>query len=187
MTGPDPDEEYVSRAAEQAAARLSAVADAAAERLAAVAESAARQLVDVAAMAAEAREVSGELSGSVAKLAKRTGNTEQRTSRLSRRQLVTFALVAVDITLTVFMYSAYRSLQDTNARLKATIATQTRLDVEVLCPLYKLFIDAYDPTSVPASGRAHYEQQFTVIRHGYTVLDCKPAASPPPPTSMPRP
>lgn len=172
---PDPDEQAAS-AAEQ---RLRAVANAAAGRLEAVAAAAAAQLVEVAAIAADAREVGGELAGSVEKLAKRTGTNEARTSRISRRVAVTLLLLAVDIPVTVAIGLLWNNQADTNRRIQAATdhasAVQTHV-VNILCPLYKLFVDSYDPkarAAMTAAGQVHYDTQYAIITRGYRDLNCQ--------------
>lgn len=179
MALPDPDDEQVSGAAVQAAARLKSVADIAAARLEAVAQAAARQLVEVAAIAAETREVSGELADTVDRLAKRAGKNEQRTSRISRRVAVTLLLLAVDIPVTVAIGLLWNNQADTNRRIQAATdhasAVQTHV-VNILCPLYKLFVDSYDPkarAAMTAAGQVHYDTQYAIITRGYRDLNCQ--------------
>lgn len=43
---------------------------------------------------------------------------------------------------------------------------------EVLCPLYKLFVDSYDPSRQPKDRLVEYEQAFVTIRAGSVTLGC---------------
>lgn len=49
---------------------------------------------------------------------------------------------------------------------------QERTSNEVLCPLYKLFLDSYRPEAQPPERRQAYEDAFKVIRKSYAVLEC---------------
>lgn len=47
---------------------------------------------------------------------------------------------------------------------------------QVLCPLYKIFVDSYNPNSVAAKaqGIEQYTATFDDIRHQYKALRCSP-------------
>lgn len=50
---------------------------------------------------------------------------------------------------------------------------QRRTSNEVLCPLYRIFLDAYHPEAQPPERRQQYEDAYKVIRRSYGVLECQ--------------
>lgn len=51
---------------------------------------------------------------------------------------------------------------------------QTRTSNNVLCPLYALILQSYNPNGPTAKvDPAGYEKTFQIIRTGYTTLECK--------------
>lgn len=91
--------------------------------------------------------------------------------------------LAADMALTVFMFVSFNHQATTNAQLAALIQeqamTSARLSTVVdksLCPLYRIFVDSYNPNSPAAKtqGLAQYTATFDDIRNQYKALDCRP-------------
>ena len=65
-------------------------------------------------------------------------------------------------------------------RLEGSIRDQTQVREQVLCPLYSIFLGAYDPQSRPeGEARKRYEETYVEIRRGYQVLRCTNPIVPP--------
>jgi len=167
--------------ADTAAAHLKATADAAAAELAEVAEGMTRRLEVVAGLANEVR----DLNASMERL---NAQDEINQHQLKRNKVVNKVLLSgllVFAVLIAGMGFAINGNMDTSQKLKESVAVQNQTINDVLCPLYSIFLDSYNPKLQPPSHLAVYEAQFAVIRHSYVILKCVPAR--PAPTASPTP
>jgi hypothetical protein len=68
-------------------------------------------------------------------------------------------------------------------RLEQAIRAQNQLRGEVLCPLYGIFLGAYDPASrdnnPDPQAREKYEDAYQKIRGGWQVMQCTDPVVPP--------
>ena len=65
-------------------------------------------------------------------------------------------------------------------RLETAIRDQYTIREQVLCPLYGIFLGAYDPNSRPEGpARATYEERYIEIRRGWETLRCTGPIVPP--------
>lgn len=177
--GNEPDADTVSArlraAADTATANLKNAADHAAAELTGVAEGMKRQLAIVADLAREVH----DLNSSMAYL---TEQDKINKAQLHRNKVVnrTFAAVLVAFAVLIAgMGFAISGNLDTGREVKASVANQTRTVNDVLCPLYAIFLKAYNPNNQPAATRKTYEEQFMTIRHSYAILGCAPVTPAP--------
>lgn len=170
--------ERVKAAADVAAARLKAVADAAAAELSGVVEDITQRIAGAAGLAGEVH----SLNVNMDKLNKQDQVNKRQLRRnkiVNKVFIAAFVFIAALITIMGFVISANLH---TGHQVKDAIATQTRTVNDVLCPLYSIFLHAYDPSKQPPANLKTYEAQYVIIRHSYTILGCTPAIPLPTPT-----
>lgn len=99
----------------------------------------------------------------------------QRSERVVASVVVT---VIVDLLFTVGLLFLWHSQTQTSEALDDTRS-------QVLCPLYAVFLGAYNPDSrAPGLDRQKYEDVFTTIRRSYVYLQCTtPLVPKPTPTT----
>jgi len=115
-----------------------------------------------------------QLNTSVQGLAQRTGRSEADIGRSKRAIRWTVVGVCLDIVLTIVAALLFNDQRATSARLDAQQQQITRVQREVLCPLYALFLASYDPQSPQAKAApAKYAASFKTIREGAAVLECR--------------
>ena len=124
---------------------------------------------DLPAVAARLIKTIDDLTKSIHELLERTAKSERQT----RWQWVVIAAIAVLFAGGGLM--AYQQLQTDR-----TLA-ETRGDV--LCPIYAVWLGAYNPSSrAPGPDRTTYEATYVVMRDGYNRLGCTNPLVPPPTT-----
>lgn len=98
---------------------------------------------------------------------------QDRSERKSRLQAM--VLVALLGGFLILGWIAWQLHQATEA--------QAQLRAEVLCPLYGIFIGAYDPESrndnSDPRAREKYEDAYNKIRRGWTIMECTDPIVPP--------
>lgn len=119
-----------------------------------------------------------ELSEVVASLNTTLGKVSKAGERNKRRIRWTTLAVIVDIALTVAVGVLWNNQSRVNHEIQTgtdqALAVQTHI-VGVLCPLYRLFLDSYDPKvrdAMTPTGQQHYDQQYGIIGTGYRNLGC---------------
>ncbi len=125
----------------------------------------------------------GALTAVVEKLGDRLKETEElaqtnerRVKANERRAHTLRVLLVFDMLLTIVVSLLYWREFDTSRQLDITVS-------QVLCPLYKASLGAYNPnTRAPGPDRDLYVQNFAVIRQGYGILGCVGPYVPPPTT-----
>lgn len=117
----------------------------------------------------------------------RLNSRQDRTDRDKRWLIVGLLLVVGLVALVAFV--AFRAEQ-TGREARQTADAQTQLRSDVLCPLYGIFLGAYDPASRDKSpdpdARRKYEDAYTKINHGWVVMGCTDPIVPPRTTPAPR-
>jgi hypothetical protein len=116
-------------------------------------------------------ETAGELTSAVGTLTAEV----QRLSKRARRNVTlirwTIAGLILDVTLTLIVGVLFNLVQTNSHHIREV---QTKVGNQVLCPLYAIFLGAYDPKSPTAKANPQrYEAQFTVIRNSYKILECR--------------
>ena len=73
--------------------------------------------------------------------------------------------------------------QQTSDSAQRTSDEQAQLRAEVLCPLYSIFLGAYDPKTRDKNpdpqARQKYEDAYVKIRRGWEVMQCTDPLVPP--------
>lgn len=111
-----------------------------------------------------------------------------RTGRKSRKLIiVTMVGLGLDILLSIALVIVGSHVSSTSDQVKdsdaAVHAIQKRTSDEVLCPLYRIFIQAEKnppPPNLNAQQRAQRKEQFRTIHQGYNTLGCRPFIPTPP-------
>jgi hypothetical protein len=123
------------------------------------------------------------LDDDVKQLTKAVHRISSRADRADRdkRWLVVGLLLVIGL-VGLVGFVAFRA-ENTARVAAATAAAQEQLRAEVLCPLYGIFIGAYDPHSRdnnpdPDAGRK-YEDAYQKIRRGWSVMQCTDPIVPP--------
>jgi hypothetical protein len=110
-----------------------------------------------------------KLTGSVDRLADRMNRSDR-----DRRWFVV-GLIVVAIVVTMIGWIAVEAARNSRA--------QAQLRSEVLCPLYGIFLGAYDPNSrngnPDPAAREKYEDAYAKIRRGWAVMECTDPIVPP--------
>jgi hypothetical protein len=124
-------------------------------------------------MAGSLAEQTRELLQAVSSLTERVESVDQQLEKVNEdiyasvrriKMIVAGLVVGGLISLSAIGYAIYNSNKiDT---------VQRRTSNEVLCPLYKLFLDSYNPSAQPPEKRQAYEDAFNVIKRSYDVLNC---------------
>ena len=103
----------------------------------------------------------------------RLNDRADRTDRDKRWLIVGLLLVVALVALVAFV--AVRAQQNTNE--------QEQLRNGVLCPLYSVFLGAYDPATRDKNpdpqARQKYEDAYAKIRNGWEVMGCTDPLVPP--------
>ena len=103
----------------------------------------------------------------------RLNDRADRTDRDKRWLIVGLLLVVVLVGLTAFVAASARH----------TANEQEQLRAEVLCPLYSIFLGAYDPKTRDKNpdpqARQKYEDAYAKIRSGWDVMGCTDPLVPP--------
>lgn len=116
------------------------------------------------------------LDDDVKRLTDQVERLNERTNRAERdkRWLVVGLLLVLGLVALV----GYTAVQ-----AQKTADDQAQLRNDVLCPLYGIFLGAYDPATRDRNpdpqARQKYEDAFAQIRHGWTVMDCTGPIVPP--------
>lgn len=116
------------------------------------------------------------LDDDVKRLTDQVERLNERTNRAERdkRWLVVGLLLVLGLVALV----GYTAVQ-----AQKTTDDQAQLRNDVLCPLYGIFLGAYDPKTRDRNpdpqARQKYEDAFAQIRHGWTVMDCTGPIVPP--------
>lgn len=104
------------------------------------------------------------------------GNVKQiaRQRRITRWLAFISALKALVIIGLAVLVVRLQRLADLAAENSARIAeVQARTSVEVLCPLWELFLKSYNPNSTAArESKLNYDESFRVIEIGAERLGC---------------
>lgn len=88
--------------------------------------------------------------------------------------------IVIAIIIDLIFTSGFAALYYQQQRTAATLA-DTR--AEVLCPLYAVFLGAYNPASrAPGPDREAYENAFAQFRYSYQRLQCTTPLVPAPTT-----
>lgn len=117
--------------------------------------------------------VVAQLNDSVQGLAVRSERSEADITRSKRAIRWTAVGVVLDIVLTVVAALLFNDQRAASSRLDAQQQQITRVQRDVLCPLYDLFLASYNPRSPQAKANpAKYEASFKTIREGVVVLEC---------------
>ena len=123
--------------------------------------------------------LSGEVAGlsqATDRLGERIGGLREDLGRLADRQSRTerrgvWTAITVTIALVFVVVAGYLAVA-----AQRNSDEQEQLRNEVLCPLYGIFIGAYDPSSRDKSpdpqARQKYEDAYAQIRHGWEVMQC---------------
>ena len=110
-----------------------------------------------------------QLTGEVHRLNDRA----DRTDRDKRWLIVGLLLVVALVALVAFVA----------VRAQQTADDQAQLRGDVLCPLYSIFLGAYDPktrdNNPDPEARRKYEDAYVKIRHGWDVMQCTDPLVPP--------
>lgn len=119
-----------------------------------------------------------ELSTVVEALNKTLGDVSKAGEQNKKRIRLTAAAVVVDILLTVAVGWLWSDQHKVNREIQSgtdqALAVQAHI-VGILCPLYRLFLDSYDPkvrNAMPPTGQQHYDRQYGIIEGGYHDLGC---------------
>src|SRR6266702_1764330 len=121
-------------------------------------------------MSEELASTAGELAQEVKTLT--TEVVALRKRSFSNRKLIRWTIVGLilDITLTLVVGVLFHLVQSNSNHIQDV---QTKVGNQVLCPLYSIFLQSYNPNSAAAKANPQtYEAQFTVIRNSYKILDC---------------
>jgi len=131
--------------------------------------------------------VVGTLKERLTEVEEDQGGTNRRVKRNESKANFLRALLVFDIAMTLFVTLLYWREFQTNRQLDATQS-------KVLCPLYSIFLGAYNPDTRPAGQpRQTYEDDYVIIREGYRILACTTPIVPPaiphaaPPSAPPSP
>ena len=121
-------------------------------------------------MSEELASTAGELAQEVKTLT--TEVVALRKRSFSNRKLIRWTIVGLilDITLTLVVGVLFHLVQSNSNHIHDV---QTKVCNQVLCPLYSIFLQSYNPKSAAAKAIPQtYEAQFKVIRNSYKILDC---------------
>lgn len=121
-----------------------------------------------------------QLTGAVTDLTTAIDHLARRQAHLRRVVLWTIAGLVVDVVLTVLVTVLYGQQQQASHRIADNTSrvqqVQDRTSNDVLCPLYKLFLDqepiAVNNPALTPDQRNSLKAQFGVIHRGYDTLDC---------------
>jgi cell division protein ZapA (FtsZ GTPase activity inhibitor) len=117
-----------------------------------------------------------QLTGEVHRLNDRA----DRTDRDKKWVIVGLLLIVGLVALVAFV--AVRAQQTSDAAQR-TADQQDELRAQVLCPLYSIFLGAYDPKTRDKNpdpqARQKYEDAYVKIRHGWEVMGCTDPLVPP--------
>lgn len=117
------------------------------------------------------------LDTEAAALTKSVNRLTEALKRYRRFMIALGVSFALDIALTATGFYVIHSLENTNHRLKATVARQNTQTNKAFCPLYGLFLSLDTPAArkaLPPDQLADHDRQFKVIRDGYAALECRP-------------
>ena len=120
------------------------------------------------------------LADRVSALSDAVEQLDHRTNRSERFAVWATAVLALTIALSIALGVAFIQLHNNAADVAATQERETRTRQEALCPLYNLFLGAYNPESRPeGEARDKYNQQFDVLRKSRETLECTGPLVPP--------
>lgn len=107
----------------------------------------------------------------------RLNGRADRTDRDKRWLVVGLLLVVGLVGLVAFV--AFRA-ENTGREANRLALQQEQLRAEVLCPLYGIFLGAYNPDSrAPGPDRDKYIDAYGKIRRGWSVMECTDPIVPP--------
>ena len=110
-----------------------------------------------------------QLTGEVHRLNDRADRTDR-----DKKWLIVGLLLVVGLVALV-AFTAFRAQQTADA--------QDELRAQVLCPLYSIFLGAYDPATrdknPDPNARQKYEDAYVKIRRGWEVMECTDPLVPP--------
>jgi len=110
----------------------------------------------------------------------RLNNRQDKTDKIWRFLVAGLLLVVALVALVAFV--AFRA-ENTGREAEQTAQAQEQLRSDVLCPLYGIFLGAYDPKSrdnnPDPEARRKYEDAYEKIRSGWSVMQCTDPIVPP--------
>lgn len=119
-----------------------------------------------------------------ASLSKRTVDTEKTTKRLRRWAVATTVGLILDLFLSGVGIWLFVDASQQRETIRSTINQVQRntlrldnvqqiLSKDVLCPLYKVFIQSYNTSDIKPDDLAAYEERYRTFRRGNLTLGCE--------------
>lgn len=116
---------------------------------------------------------------------------EERANVRGQRRVLRIAVAGLVLALVLsgLAVAGYLRQKDTTRALAAVVAEQDRQNSEAFCPLFRIFVNSYNPNGIAAreQGLPAYDATFVEIRRQYAALRCvtpAPAFPPPKPSSL---